>query len=65
MTISEWGAIGELIGGIAIIISLIYVGIQVKHSTQTAEAAAAQSFADVHNGQVSRWLKSDSRVLCK
>jgi len=25
MTIQDWGAIGELIGGMAIIISLIYV----------------------------------------
>ena len=33
MTIIEWGAIGELLGGIAIIVSLIYVGIQIKHST--------------------------------
>ena len=52
MTIQEWGAIGELIGGIAIIISLIYVGIQIKHSTRATEAAATQSFAEVDNAVV-------------
>jgi len=30
MTLLEWGAIGELIGGVAIIVSLIYVGLQIK-----------------------------------
>ena len=50
LAILEWGAIGELIGGIAIIISLIYVGIQIKHSARAAEIAAAQSYAEVDNG---------------
>ena len=29
MTLQEWGALGELIGGIGIIVSLIYVGADV------------------------------------
>ena len=28
MTLMDWGALGELIGGVAIIVSLIYVGVQ-------------------------------------
>jgi hypothetical protein len=52
MTILELGAIGELMGGIAIIISLIYVGKQIKHSARAAEIAAAQSYAEVDNGVV-------------
>ena len=32
MTLVEWGALGELIGGVAIIVSLIYVGVQIKDS---------------------------------
>jgi len=30
MTLLKWGAIGELIGDVAIIVSLIYVGRQIK-----------------------------------
>ncbi len=41
MTLLEWGALGELIGGIAIIGSLIYVGIQVKDSARATRSAAA------------------------
>ena len=33
MTLLEWGALGELIGGVAIIVSFIYVGVQVKQNT--------------------------------
>ena len=41
MTVLEWGAIGELIGGIAIIVSLIYVGIQVSDSAGAVRSASA------------------------
>ena len=41
MTLLEWGALGELIGGIAIIGSLIYVGVQVKDSARATRSAAA------------------------
>lgn len=41
MTMLEWGALGELIGGIAIIVSLIYVGVQVKDSAGATRSAAA------------------------
>ncbi len=41
MTLLEWGALGELIGGIAIIGSLIYVGFQVKDNARATRSAAA------------------------
>ncbi len=41
MTLLEWGALGELIGGIAIIGSLLYVGVQVKDSARATRSAAA------------------------
>ncbi len=52
MTLLEWGALGELIGGIAIIASLIYVGRQVKENTTATRSAAAQACADTTNGYV-------------
>ena len=41
MTLQEWGSLGELIGGIAIIVSLIYVGVQIKGSAKATRSAAA------------------------
>ena len=48
MTLIEWGALGELIGGIAIIVSLLYVGTQIKQNTKAARAAASQAFISMH-----------------
>ena len=44
MTIAEFGAIGELLGGMAVIVSLIYVGVQIRQSTKASNAATAQAF---------------------
>ena len=49
MSIQEWGAIGEVIGGIAVVVTLIYLSIQLKQSNVTthrnmyAQAAVAIS----------------------
>ena len=45
----ELGAIGELVGGVAVVASLIYVGVQVRHSARTTQAASRQAIADSHN----------------
>jgi len=45
MTIDEIGAIGELIGGLGVIVSLVYVGLQIKQSADASKAATAQAFA--------------------
>jgi hypothetical protein len=45
MSLQDWGALGELIGGVAIIVSLLYVGLQVKQSTDASRAATNQSFS--------------------
>ena len=43
MNIMELGAIGELVGGVAVIGSLIYVGLQVRQSN--AQAVRANQIA--------------------
>jgi hypothetical protein len=47
MTIQELGAIGELIGGIAIIISLLYVGLQIRQHSSTLRSTTAQSATEM------------------
>ena len=52
MTLLEWGALGELIGGIAIIVSLIYIGLQIKQNAFALKLSTAHStledLADVY-----------------
>ncbi len=46
MSLQDWGAIGELLGGVAIIVSLIYVGLQIKHGNREARASTLQATLD-------------------
>lgn len=47
MDIMELGAIGELVGGVAVIASLIYVGYQVRETRTAMRASAAQARTDL------------------
>ncbi len=49
MDIMELGAIGELIGGAAVIASLLYVGMQIRQNTSAVRASSAQGFGDSIN----------------
>ena len=48
MTIQDWGAIGEMIGGIAVVVSLVYLAVQIRQNTQqmvrSAEASRLAAF---------------------
>jgi len=50
MDLMELGAIGELVGGMAVVGSLIFVGLQVRYNTAAIRASSAQAFADSING---------------
>jgi hypothetical protein len=39
--LQEWASVAEIVSGIAVIVSLIYVGLQVNHSTSAIRSAAA------------------------
>ena len=43
MSLQDWGAIGELLGGVAIIVSLLFVGLQIKHGNRETRAATLQA----------------------
>ena len=53
MTVLEWGAIGELIGGIAIIVSLVYVGYQVRQNTILVRA-------ELNSNALDSWIDIDA-----
>ena len=45
--LSDWASIAEIVGGVAIVISLIYVGLQVSDSTRAVRSATANDAAAV------------------
>ncbi len=49
MDIMELGAIGELVGGVAVIASLIYVGVQLRQNTKATEVASHQAITEMFN----------------
>lgn len=65
MTLTELGALGELVGAIAVVITLVYLAIQVRHSRELLEAQrrtmdknarlAQAAAVDRHADAVSRW----------
>jgi hypothetical protein len=40
MSIQDWGAVGEVVGAIAVLITLIYLAKQIKHSSEVAKIAS-------------------------
>ena len=52
MTLEHYYYIGELIAAGALVISLIYVGLQVKLSAKATQAGAAHAYVDTMNGYV-------------
>jgi hypothetical protein len=42
-TIQDWGAAGELVGGVAVVLSLLYVGFQVRLNTAERRSDSIQS----------------------
>ena len=36
MTIQDWGAIGEAVGGVAVLITLVYLALQLRRTTRAA-----------------------------
>ncbi len=46
MTLQDWGAFGELVGGVAVIATLIYLAVQTRQTRRAAMAQAPQWISD-------------------
>ena len=62
MDILELGAIGELVGGVAVVASLIFVGLQVRQGNATDSLSAALGLQSSHNEMVA-FLWQDTDLL--
>lgn len=61
MSLNDLANIGQVIGAIAVVISLIYVAIQIRQNTNAVRSATAQSVHE-HFASWYRLLASDSAV---
>ena len=52
MDIMELGAIGEFVSAIAVVASLIYVGLPVRQNTRTAAGASREAVSSTTHGQL-------------
>ena len=46
MTLQDWGALGELLGGLAVLITLVYLARQIRQNTAMITAQAVQASVD-------------------
>ena len=68
MSIQDWGAIGEIVGAIAVVVTLLYLSVQIRHNTRSLRSAASSSVnaalqqtlarrAENPNGFTEIWLR--------
>ena len=67
MSIMELGALGEFVGSIAVVITLLFLAIQVrhgntalKHNSSLVRAQVKQASSQSHNGIIDLWLTDDA-----
>jgi len=46
MTIQDLGAIGDLVGGVAVLATLVYLAMQIKQNTKVHASLIRQNFYD-------------------
>jgi hypothetical protein len=58
MTIQDLGAIGDLVGGVAVVVTLLYLAIQIKQSTKINASLIRQNFYDATQQQILHAVES-------
>ena len=48
MTITEWGSIGEMISAIAVVVTLVYLAIQIRQNTHAIEEGRRLALAQTY-----------------
>ena len=58
MTIQELGAIGDLVGGVAVLVTLAYLAVQIKQNTKIHASLIRQNFYDAQQQQILHAVES-------
>jgi len=59
MSLNDLGSLGEFIGALAVVVSLIYLAIQVRQNTRALFVSTGQAQADSHSHYLLQLAKSD------
>jgi hypothetical protein len=63
MSVQEWAAIGEIVSALAIVVSLIYVGAELRQNTRATRVITSQAFVQIHGENVSHLMQEGFRDL--
>ena len=63
MTISELGSLGELVGSIAVVVTLVYLTTQLRQTTTAIRAAATQALDQSITENIGLWASSRENAL--
>lgn len=59
MSIQDWGAIGEIVAAIAVIVTLIYLAVQIRQNTRQIRSDGHVRVTDSYNDVIGRLLDDD------
>ena len=65
MNIMELGAIGEMVSGIAVVASLVFVGLQIRHNTGAVQSSTQQSLHGSWAGTTTALAVDPNEALAK
>jgi hypothetical protein len=60
MSIQDWGAVGEVVGAIGVILTLIYLATQIRQNTRQLRSEGHQGITGSYNDTLSQLLADDS-----
>ena len=63
MKLKQWALIAEIVGGVAIVLSLVFVGYEVRQSNETRVQTATQTIVSEHIGTI-RLLAQENELAC-
>lgn len=59
MDLTQLANLGEFIGGVAVLVTLVYLAVQVRQNTASTRAAARQQMSESSSDQLWQWASSD------
>ena len=65
MSIQDWGAIGEVVGAIAVLVTLVYLAKQIKHSSEVAMLSVLQARPGPLSQELFELVETRSRLIGK
>lgn len=63
MNLSDLGNIGEFVGAIAVVVSMVYLAVQVRRNTQSLDASIDHTYVDLYLGWVGSFSSEKSSKL--